>query len=102
MTDTPDPNTDALSDFVGGVEEQLSDDEETPWLVYGPKWAQDEGAAPPPEDIDDPVWAPSTGWMEKSEAPIHKDGSGKPLAMYAPDSMDEVDTDPPTNDPCPR
>ena len=80
---------DPLNHFLDGVEEQLSDEEETPWLVYGPKWAQDEGADPPPEEMDDPVWAPSTGWMAKEEAPLKStSGPNEPLALYAPDELD--------------
>jgi len=80
---------DPLNHFLDGVEEQLSDEEETPWLVYGPKWAQDEGADSPPEDMEEPVWAPSAGWMEKGEAPLKStSGPSEPVALYAPDDLD--------------
>ncbi len=88
MTDAPEK---PLNSFLDGVEHALQDEEETPWIVYGPRWAQEgQGAEEPPEDLENPVWAPSTGWMEKGEAPIGEAGSGETLAMYAPDSMDEL------------
>jgi len=80
---------DPLNHFLDGVEGQLSDEEEPPWLVYGPKWAQDEGADSPPEDMEEPVWAPSAGWMEKGEAPLKStSGPSEPVALYAPDDLD--------------
>jgi hypothetical protein len=68
---------------MDGVEKHLSDEEEAPWIVYGPRWAQDRGAEEPPEGMDEPVWAPSAGWMEKGE-------TGGVLALYAPDSNEEA------------
>ena len=66
------------------------EENEHPWVVYGPEWAQGvQDASPPPDDLSDPVWARGEGWMEKADAPIHKDEGGA-LALYAPDSMDEV------------
>lgn len=88
-----DANRNSLDSFLDGVEQALQDEEETPWIVYGPRWAQEgQGAPEPPEDLENPVWAPSAGWMEKGDAPIEEDSSGETLAMYAPDSMDELDT----------
>ena len=89
LTDGPDSpvNPGAYSDLVGGIEEHMGTAEETVWLVYGPRWAQHEGADPPPDGLSEPVWAPETGWMEKAEAPVGDDVDG-PLALYAPDSID--------------
>lgn len=87
--DTDRTNPSALQGLVNGVEERLSVEEETPWIVYGPRWAQDRGAEEPPEGMDEPVWAPSAGWMEKREAPIGE--TGGPLALYAPDSNEELE-----------
>lgn len=85
-------NTGALQGFTDGVAERVTESETPPIVVFGPRWAQDsEGAAPPPDDLSNPVWARGEGWMEKGSAPIHNTGGG-PLAMYAPDSMDELDT----------
>jgi rhamnogalacturonyl hydrolase YesR len=52
------------------IEQNASGDPETgPWVVFGPKWAQDvEDADPPPEYLSDPVWARGEGWMEKEYA----------------------------------
>jgi hypothetical protein len=77
----------ALNELVSGIEEHMGTAEEPVWLVYGPRWAQDEGADPPPDGLDSPVWAPETGWMEKVDAPVGDDVDG-PLALYAPDSID--------------
>ena len=71
------------------VEANASTGEAPPWIVYGPRWAQDRGAEEPPEGMDEPVWAPSAGWMEKREAPIRGETDG-PLALYAPDSNEEA------------
>ena len=92
MTDLDNPNSDALQGFMDGVEDQLSGEEEAPWIVYGPRWAQDKGAGSPPKNIEEPVWAPSAGWMEKGEAPIRGETDG-PLALYAPDSNEELDVE---------
>lgn len=78
-----------LGQFLDGVKQELEPEDETPWLVYGPRWAQDKGADPPPEDIKDPVWAPSAGWIEKGKAPINASDPNERLALYAPDSMEE-------------
>jgi len=81
----------ALNGFADEVAERVTESETPPIVVFGPRWAQDgEGADPPPDDLSDPVWAPDRGWMEKEDAPSHNTGGG-PLAMYAPDSMDELD-----------
>jgi len=81
----------ALNGFADEVAERVTESETGPFVIFGPKWAQDgEGADPPPDDLSDPVWARDEGWMEKSSAPIQKSDGG-PLAMYAPDSMDELD-----------
>ena len=86
----------AYSNLVAGIEERLGSEGETVWMVFGPKWAQqDEGADLPPDGLDSPVWAPETGWMEKADAPVGDDVDG-PLALYAPDSIDLDTTDPET------
>ena len=90
---------DALKELVAGIEERLGPEEETVWMVFGPKWAQqDKGADPPPDGLDSPVWAPETGWMEKADAPVGDDVDG-PLALYAPDSIDTDTTAPETTAP---
>jgi len=84
-------SSNGLEEFAKGVAERVTAAGSVPWVVFGPKWAQEsKGAEPPPEDLSDPVWARGEGWMEKSEAPIEETGDGEPLALYAPDSMDEV------------
>lgn len=82
--------TEPLDTFLDGVEQELQNEETPPTVVYGPEWAQDKGAEEPPGEMENPVWAPSTGWMEKDSAPIHEDRPGEPLSMYAPDSMGET------------
>lgn len=85
-------HSNALRGFTDGVVERVTESETAPWTVFGPKWAQEsEGAEPPPEDLSDPVWARGEGWMERGEAPIEETGNDEPIALYAPDSMDEVD-----------
>jgi hypothetical protein len=80
-----------LNGFADEVAERVTESETGPFVIFGPKWAQDgEGADPPPDELSDPVWGRGVGWMEKEDAPIHNTGGG-PLAMYAPDSMDELD-----------
>jgi hypothetical protein len=92
MNATDPVNSDALNGFTDGVAERVTESETAPFVVFGPRWAQEgEGAGPPPEGLSDPVWASDRGWMEKDSAPIQR-GDGGPLAMYAPDSMDELDT----------
>lgn len=81
----------ALNELVGGIEEHMAESEETVWLVYGPTWAQDKGADPPPDGLSEPVWAPEIGWMEKTDAPVGDDVDG-PLALYAPDNIDPETT----------
>jgi len=86
MNDSPGPpdspvNPDAYGELVAGIEEKVTDTEQTTLVFYGPKWAQAEGADPPPEDLSEPVWAPDAGWMEEADA-------GGILALYAPDSID--------------
>jgi hypothetical protein len=85
-------NPGALQGFTDGVAERVTESETPTIVVFGPRWAQEgEGADPPPEDLSEPVWGRGVGWMEKGSAPIQR-GDGGPLAMYAPDSMDELDT----------
>jgi len=93
-TDGPDSpvSPGAYSELVGGIEERVAETEETVLMVFGPRWAQAEGADPPPEGLSEPVWAPEIGWMEKAEAPVGDDVDG-PLALYAPDSIDPDTTD---------
>jgi hypothetical protein len=74
----------AYSDLVSGIEEKVSDSENTPWMYFAPTWAQDRGADPPPDGYDSPVWAPETGWVEKRAA---REDTGTPLCLYAPDSI---------------
>jgi hypothetical protein len=98
-TEPTDPKaSDPLSDFADGVAKRVTGSDSPPWVVYGPRWAQEaQGAESPPEGFDNPVWARDGGWMEKEDAPIHE-GDGEPLALYAPDSMEELDVDSPTTD----
>jgi hypothetical protein len=80
----------ALNGFADEVAERVTASETGPFVIFGPRWAQDnEGADPPPDELSAPVWAPDRGWMEKGSAPIHKSDGGV-LAMYAPDGMDEL------------
>ncbi|MCS4185206.1 hypothetical protein [Salinibacter ruber] len=84
-------NPDVLNSFTDGVAERVTESETGPFVIFGPKWAQEgEGADPPPDELSDPVWGRGVGWMEKEDAPIHNTGGG-PLAMYAPDSTGELD-----------
>ena len=85
----------AYSDLVSGIEEKVSDSENTPWMYFGPTWAQCEGADPPPDGLSEPVWAPDAGWVEKAGAPVGDDVD-EPLVLYAPDSIDPDTTDPET------
>lgn len=90
MNATDPINSGALNGFADGVAERVTGSETAPWVVFGPRWAQEgRGADPPPDGLSEPVWAPETGWMEKADAPIHKSDGGT-LAMYAPDSIGEV------------
>jgi hypothetical protein len=85
-------NSDVLDSFTDSVAERVTSDDPAPFLIFSPRWAQEgEGADPPSEDLSEPVWGRGVGWMEKGSAPIPR-GDGGPLAMYAPDSMDELDT----------
>jgi hypothetical protein len=85
----------ALNGFADEVAERVTASETPPVVIFGPEWAQDsEGADPPPDGLSDPVWGRGVGWMEKEDAPIEtgsKPTGNDPLAMYAPDSMEELD-----------
>jgi len=92
MNATDPANPGPLNGFADEVARRVTGGNTVPLIVFGPKWAQEsEGAEPPPDDLSKPVWAREEGWMEKDDAPIREDGSG-PIAMYAPDDMDELDT----------
>jgi hypothetical protein len=81
MNSTANPG--ALQGFTNGVAERVTGDDPTPFLIFGPRWAQEgEGAAPPPGDLSDPVWSQETGWTEKSAAVQAFDGD--PLVLNAP------------------
>ena len=80
MNSTANPG--ALQGFTDGVAERVTGDLD-PFLVFGPRWAQEgEGAGPPPESLSDPVWSRETGWTEKSAATEKFDG--EPLTLNAP------------------
>ncbi len=85
----------ALNGFADEVAERVTESETGPFVIFGPKWAQDsEGADPPPDELSDPVWGRGVGWMEKEDAPIETGPNptgNEPMSMYAPDSMDELD-----------
>jgi hypothetical protein len=80
----PDPaNTGALDSFTDGVAERVTGDDPGPFLIFGPRWAQEgEGAGPPPEGLSNPVWSREAGWAEKEEATRKFDGD--PLVLNAP------------------
>ena len=60
----------ALNGFADEVAERVTESETGPFVIFGPKWAQDgEGAEPPPDELSDPVWGRGVGWMEKEDAP---------------------------------
>lgn len=76
-------NPDALQGFTDGVAKRVTDDAPDPFLIFGPRLAQEgEGAGPPPEAFSDPVWSRETGWTEKSAATEKFDG--EPLILNAP------------------
>ena len=54
-----------------------------PLVMVGPVWAQKDGADPPPDELDDPIWSEQTGWIESDP------GAGYVVALYAPDGVDE-------------
>lgn len=75
-----------VEDFLDGLEDRVTKESGPPWVAYGPRYARDEGAEdPPPEDIDKPVWAPSTGWIEQAEMEPKAGRPGPMLLLYAPD-----------------
>ncbi|MCS4198187.1 hypothetical protein [Salinibacter ruber] len=85
----------ALNGFADEVAERVTESGTGPFVIFGPKWAQDgEGAEPPPDELSDPAWGRGVGWMEKEDAPIETGPNptgNEPMSMYAPDSVDELD-----------
>jgi hypothetical protein len=45
-----------------------SEEDERPWVVFGPQWAEKEDVHPPPDELNEPVYSEEYGWMEKDDA----------------------------------
>lgn len=87
-TDSAFAREQVMEDFLDGVESRVTKQKNLPWVAYGPQWAMDKGAEDPPDDIEDPVWASSTGWMEKNEMEP-QDGNPGLLLWYEPTDAEQ-------------
>lgn len=76
-----------IEDFLDDLSDRVTKESGPPWIAYGPRFAKDKGAeTPPPENISEPVWAPSTGWTERAEIEPKAGRPGPFLLLYGPDT----------------
>ena len=68
------------------IEQATGTGDGMPMIMFGPTWAQSDGADPPPDDLEDPVWSKRTGWIEKAE--MTPNGV---VCLYAPEGANAED-----------
>lgn len=44
------------------------DEEDSPWIVFGPQWAEKENVPDSPDELEAPVYSEEYGWMESDKA----------------------------------
>lgn len=59
--------TDPVSTFIDGLEEQLTAGERILGPVHRPGSSEVINVPEPPEEMNDPVYSPEAGWMDRAE-----------------------------------